>query len=75
MILLDVGASMATPLRERVPKSSRGSASGAKANRRFDAAVAAVEGIIQQKASPRGLKAPWMRMISINPTLTVVNWK
>lgn len=47
MVLLDAGPSMATALRER---GARNGVSGARlVTTRFDAAVAAVESVVQQK--------------------------
>ncbi|KAF1323366.1 Atp-dependent dna helicase, partial [Globisporangium splendens] len=50
VVLLDAGVSMRAPLCERVRKS-RSDADSKELNTRFDAAVAAVESFIQQKAS------------------------
>lgn len=48
MVLLDAGVSMRAPLRERV-SSRLHTKSEVELNTRFEAAVSAVEGFIQQK--------------------------
>lgn len=49
MVLLDVGSSMRAPLRERMSTSNGRKGLEHEPKTRFNAAVAAVEGLIQQK--------------------------
>lgn len=49
MVLLDVGPSMRAPLRERMSTSNGRKGFEREPKTRFDAAVATIEGLIQQK--------------------------
>ncbi len=51
MVLLDAGSSMSTCLREKMQQSSKMKidSESKQLNTRFDAAVAAIESLIQQK--------------------------
>lgn len=60
MVLLDVGPSMRAPLHERVAASSRPSGHDREPKTRFDAAVAAVEGLLQQKVRVRVYAYLWL---------------
>lgn len=55
MVLLDVGASMRVPLRERVAASdkNRQDPGDELQHTRFAASIAAVEGVVQQKVGKK----------------------